>query len=85
MLKRFPLDKINGTKNALLFLPRAATHLSFTFNLRFSHELKYKVPFSKTLGGIFHFRFRFVFLRFIILFNKMHGLFDLKSHSSFQN
>ena len=29
-LKKFPLDKINDTKNALFFLSRAATHHSFT-------------------------------------------------------
>ena len=35
MLKKFPSDKINGTKNALFFLSGALTHHSFTFNLRF--------------------------------------------------
>ena len=35
MLKKFPSDKINGTKNALFFLLRAPTHYGFTFNLRF--------------------------------------------------
>ena len=30
MLKKFPSDKINGTKNALYFLTRAPTHYSFT-------------------------------------------------------
>ena len=33
MLKKFSSDKVNGTKNALLFLSRAPTHHSFTFNL----------------------------------------------------
>ena len=33
MLKRFPLDKISGTKNALFFLSRAPIHHSFIFNL----------------------------------------------------
>ena len=63
MLKKFPSDKINGTKNALFFLSRAPTHHSFTFNLRFLHELKHKVCLSKTVCGIFHFRFRFVFIK----------------------
>ena len=63
MLKIFPSDKINGTKNALFFLLRAPTHLSFTFNMRFLYELKYKVRLSKTVCGIFHFRFRFVFVK----------------------
>ena len=35
MLKKNPLDKINGTKTALFFLSQASTHHSFTFNLRF--------------------------------------------------
>ena len=66
MLKIFPSDKINGTKNALFFLLRAPTHLSFTFNMRFLYELKYKVRLSKTVCGIFHFRFRFVFIKVYI-------------------
>ena len=33
MLKKDPFDKINGTKNALLFLLQAPTHHNFTFNL----------------------------------------------------
>ena len=56
MLKKFPSDKINVTKNALFFLSRAATHHSFTFNLRFLYELKHKVRLSKTVSWIFHFR-----------------------------
>ena len=66
MLKKFSSDKINGTKNALFFLSRALTHHSFTFNLRFLYELKPKVRLSKTVCGIFHFRFRFVFIKVYI-------------------
>ena len=66
MLKKFPSDKINGTKNALFFLSRAPTHHSFTFNLRFLYELKHKVHLSKTVCGIFHFQFRFVFIKVYI-------------------
>ena len=51
VLKRFPSDKINGTKYPLFFL---ATHHSFTFNLRFLYELKHKIRVSKTVRGIFH-------------------------------
>ena len=61
ILKTLPSDKINGTKNALFFLSRAPTHRSFIFNLRFLYELKHKVRLTKTVCGIFHFRFRFVF------------------------
>ena len=63
MLKKFPSDKINGTKNALFFLSRAPTHHSFTFNLRFLYELKDMVHLSKTVCGIFHFQFRLVFIK----------------------
>ena len=59
--KKFPFKKINDPKNALFFLAQARTHHSFTFNFRFFHDLKHKVRFSKTVCGIFHFRFRFIF------------------------
>ena len=59
MLKKFPSDKITGTKNAFFFLSRAPTHHSFTFNLRFLYELKHKVRLSKTVCGTFHFRFHY--------------------------
>ena len=48
------------------FLLRAATHHSFTFNLEFLYELKQKVRLSKTVCGIFHSRFRFVFIKVYI-------------------
>ena len=41
MLKKFPSDKINGTKNAL-FSFASSNHHSFTFNLRVLYELKHK-------------------------------------------
>ena len=63
MLKKIFLDKIDDTKNALFFLPRAPAHHSFIFDLRFLNELKHKVPLSKTVYGIFHFPFRFVFIK----------------------
>ena len=66
MLKKFPLNKINGTKNALFFLWWAPTHHSLTFNLRLLYELKHKVRLSKTMCGIIHFRFRFVFINVYI-------------------
>ena len=64
ILKKFPSNKINGTKNALSFLWRAPTHHSFTFNFLFLYELKHKVRLSKTVCGVFHFRFGF-FLIFV--------------------
>ena len=61
MLKKFPSDKINITKNSLFF-----THHSFTFNSQFLYELKQTVHLSKTVSGILHFRFRLVFVKFYI-------------------
>ena len=66
ILKKFPSDKISGTRNTLFFLSRAPTHHSFTFNLRFLYELKHKVYLFKTVCGILHFRFSFVFIKVCI-------------------
>ena len=66
MFKKLPSDKINGTKNALLFLYRAPTYHRFTFSLRFLCELKQKARLSKTMCAIFHFQFRFVFIKVYI-------------------
>ena len=79
MLQKFPSDNINGTKNALSFLSRAPTHHSFTFNLRFLYELKHTVRLSKTVWGIFHFRFRFVFIKVYNLVQQNDGLFEFKT------
>ena len=75
MLKKFPSDKINVTKN----LSQAPTHHSLTFNSQFLDELKHMVHLSKTVRGIFHFRFHLVFIKVYIFFNKKHGLFDFKT------
>ena len=83
MLKKFPSDKINGTKNALFFLSRAPTHHSFTFNLRFLYELKHKVRLSKTVCGIFHFRFRFVFIKVYIFVQQNAWTLNLRRHNFF--
>ena len=66
MLKKLPSYKINGTKNAFCYLSRVQTHQSFTFNLQFLYELKHKVRFSKTVGEIFNFRSRFIFIKVYI-------------------
>ena len=88
-LKKIASDKIKGTKNALSFLSRAPAYHSLTFNLRFLYELKHKVRLSKSVCGIFHFRFRSVFItvyQFILLLNKKLGLsLTLKRHNSFHN
>ena len=66
MLKKFPSDKINVTKNAFFFLSQASAHHSFTFISQFLYELKRKVYLSKIVRGILHFRFRFVFIKVYI-------------------
>ena len=59
ILRKIPLDKIDGTKNALFLLFWAPTHHSFTINLRFLYELKDKV-LSKTVWDFpFWIPFRF--------------------------
>ena len=62
-----------------LFLSQAPTHHSFTFNLRFLYELKHKLRLSTTVCGIFHIRFRFVFIKVYIFLHKTYGLFDFKT------
>ena len=79
MFKRFLSGKMCSTKHALFFLLGVSTHHSFTFNLRFSYELKHKFRFSKTVREIFHCRFRFVFIKVIYLVNKKYGLFAFKT------
>ena len=86
MSKEFPSDKINGTKNALFFLSRAPTHQSFTFDLQFLYELKLQVRLSKTVCGIFHFQFRFIFIKvYIFVQQKAMDCLTLKRHNFFQN
>ena len=86
MLKQFPSDKINVTKNALFFLSRALIHHSFTFNSQFLYELNHKVHHSKTVWGILHHRFRFLFYE-SLYFCSTKGMdsLTLKRHNSFQN
>ena len=78
ILEKFPLDKINGTENALLFLLQATTNRSFTFTLQFLYARKHKVRLSKTVRFSI-FDFTSFLWNFIILFNKMQGLFDFKT------
>ena len=66
ILRKFPSDTINVTKNVLFFLSGAPTRHSFTFHLRFLYERKHKACLSKILFGIFHFRFWFVFIKAFI-------------------
>ena len=73
ILKKFPPDKINDTKNTLFFLSRAPTHHCFTFYLRFLYELKYMVHLDSIL----------FLLKFIFLSTKYKDLLTLKHHNSF--
>ena len=70
ILKKFPSDKINDTKNALFFVSRASAHHNFIFNLRFLYELKHKICLSKTVCGNFHFRFCLIFIKVYIFVQK---------------
>ena len=83
MFKKISLSLIKGTKNVLFFLLRVPTHQVFTFNLQFSYEPKYKVCLFKTICGIFHFRFRFIFTK-LYIFVQQNDSLTLK-HNSFQN
>ena len=68
------------------FLLRAPTHHSFTFILRFLYELNHKFCLSKTVHGIFHFPFHFVFIKvYIFVQQKYMNFLTLKSHNTFQN
>ena len=78
MLKTFPSVKINVTQNAPFFLSQAPTRQSVTFASRFLNELKHMVCFSKSVHGIFHFRFRFVFIKVYISIQQKHELCDFK-------
>ena len=78
ILKKFPSDKINGTKNALFFL-RAPNDHSFIFNLQFLYEMKHMLCLSKKCVCEFPFWNLFLFYKSLLLFNKIHGLFDFKT------
>ena len=79
ILKKLPSDEINGTKNALFFLSRSPTHHNFILNLRFSYGLKHKVYLSKTVRGIFHFWFCFIFIKVYIFVQQNAWIFNFKT------
>ena len=57
-------------KKCPVFLSRAPTPCSFTSHLRFLYELNHNVSLSKTVCAIFHFKFRFVFIKVYIFVQK---------------
>ena len=63
---------MNGTKNPLFFLSRAPIQ-------QFLYELKHKVRLSKTLFGLFLFRFYFVFIKVCIMFQQNAWTLRLKN------
>ena len=74
MLKEFPSDKTNGTRNAPFF-SRVPAPNSFTFNQRFLYEPNHNVHLSKSVGG----RGGDFPVRFCFGSAKEHGLFDFKT------
>ena len=85
MLKKFPSDKINVTKNALFFF-RELQLITVILSIRnsYRYELKHKFHLSKTVCGIFDFRFRLVFVEVYICSTKSMDSLTLKSFNSFQ-
>ena len=66
------------------FLLRAPAHYSFTFNSQFLYVLNHKINLSKTMSGIFHFRFRLAFIKvYIFIQQKNMDSLSLKLHNSF--
>ena len=78
-LKKSPSDKINGTKDALFFLSRAPTHLSFLLNCDFYMSLNIRFGSLKLCVGFSTFNSVPSLSKFIFLFNKMHEFFDFKT------
>ena len=71
-------------KGCTFFLLQASTHHSFTFNSQLLHELKHKFHLSKTVCGIFHFRFHLIFIKVYIFVQQKAPTLDFKRHDSFK-
>ena len=63
---KIPFGQNKRYKNDLFLLLQAPNHHSFTYNFRFLYKLKRKVFLSKSVRGIFHFQFSFVFIKVYI-------------------
>ena len=82
ILKKFRLDKINGAKNTLLFLSRAPTRKNCDVLLLICDSyMIWRTRFVslKLCVGFSIFDFVAFLLKFTFLFDKIHGLFDLKT------
>ena len=66
MLQSKCLDKVNVTKNTFFFHSRALTRHRFSFDFESLYTLKQTFHLSKNVCGIFHFRFRLVFIKVYI-------------------
>ena len=78
MLKKFPFDKINFTKNALFLFYcelQLTTLTTFTSNSQFLYKLNHMIRLSKTVCGNFHFRFCLVFIKTYIFVQQKAGKF----------
>ena len=66
---------------ASFFFRKLEIVTSFSFDMWFLHELKHKFRLSKTILCVVFSIFDSLsfLLNFIFLFNKMHGLFNLKT------
>ena len=67
MLEKVPSDKGNVTKNALFFsfVSSNSSQFYFGFTILIQSEA-HKFRLSKTVRGIFHFRFRLIFIKVYI-------------------
>ena len=83
-LKNSLRAKLKVQKLPSFFISQAPTHHSFIFNLWFLYDLKHRVCLSKTVCGIFHFRFRFFFIKVYIFFQQNAWTLTLKRHNSFR-
>ena len=77
MLKKFPLGKINVTKNALFFLRKFQLITVLIGNSPSS--LGTRLISLKLCVGVFIFDSVSFLLKFTFLFNKKHRFFDFKS------
>ena len=66
ILKKNYFGKNKRCKKCTLFFFRELELISFAFNSQFLYDLMLKVHPSKTVYGIFHFRFRFIFIKVFI-------------------
>ena len=82
-LKKFPQNKLNMRRNPSFFFREI--HHSFIFDTRFLYKLEHEARLSKSLRGIFHCRFGFIFFKVYFFAQEKHGLFDFETPSFLSN